>query len=582
MKKKILFPILAFLLSSCSASFEKSPRYNVTLYENEDFVILSDSTLHVEKGGTAIFEVQLLDGVVVDSLNYGYFDSEQSCIVVENVTMHMTIEATLTLENAANVICYDLGGGTLSNNPGQNKVYRKYDGTRKRVNTLSASEFEERENYTFLGWSPIKGDKTNLISPGSRVDLNSSQTLRLFAIWEPWTSKEKFEYRVKEDGLHISNYAGGDEVIAIPDKIDNQKVVAIDSYAFQNLTKTKAIIANPSLYVIEKNAFVNSSFETFVMFDSITKIYDESFFECSNFSNLRVSALEKPRLTNQWTAGWADKIDRILTTSREHEKKQMIFFAGSSMSYGLNSKLVDESFDGDYVITNLGLSYLVNPLLQWDILSAVLDDNDILIHAPEDMTEVENINDFNNLTWRCLEENYDMISYTDIRNHNDVFDSFYEYNNARLELSSLTYNNKTTEYNEYGDLAKERENTDDTDKGYKTLFDADVLRQETLKKYDSLYSHFIEELGVKVYFSYGPANLDGSKMPSEEKRAQYEEKVVANITSAPIISTLEEYLYHGRYFSNTNFHLSTEGAKMRTKTLLSEIRTQMKKEGILD
>lgn len=582
MKKRVFVSFLALLLASCNGTFEKSERYNVTLYENEDFIILSDATQYVEKGGTAIFEVELPDGVVVDSLNYGYFDSKESCIIVENVQRHMSVEASLTQENAGDVICYDLEGGVLLNNPSQSKVYRKYDSSdRKRVNTLSAYEFSRRDNYTLTGWIANDRNDDNIISLGSRIDLNDKQTLRLYADWEPWTSSQKFTFRETDDGLFISKYTGNDEIITIPDKINGKKVIGIDSYAFHDLNSCKKVILNLSMRNVERYAFSNCSFSEFVMYDSVLRIYDDSFVDCAGFSRLRINAAEKPRLTNQWTSGWSDKFDRILTFSRDKTNKQMVFFAGSSMSYGLDSKMVDEGLDKEYKITNLGLSYLINPLLQFDALSRILDDNDILIHAPEDMTDVENINSFNNLTWRCLEENYDMLSYTDISKHIDVFDSFYEYNDARLALSEISYNNRTNEYDEYGDLSKFRENTDDTDKGYKTLFDADVLKTEILQEYDSIYKHFNDDLNIKVYFSYGPANLDGAKMPSQEKRKAYEDKVVANIHSAKIISTLEEYLYHGRYFSNTNFHLSTEGAKMRTTTLLSEIKTQMKKDGLL-
>lgn len=176
-----------------------------------------------------------------------------------------------------------------------------------------------------------------------------------------------------------------------------------------------------------------------------------------------------------------------------------------------------------------------------------------------------------------LESNYDMLKYTDIRSHRAIFDVFKDFNDVRRNAKITDYNAISEDYDVYGDISLKRENTDDTDKGYKTLYDPYTLSERVLLGYSNYYAK-LKNKGVKVYFSYGSANLDGKFMPPMGIRLAYAEKVRTFIVSAPVISNMEDYMYNGRFFWDTNYHLSTEGAAMRTKQLIADIKLQMARD----
>ena len=51
-----------------------------------------------------------------------------------------------------------------------------------------------------------------------------------------------------------------------------------------------------------------------------------------------------------------------------------------------------------------------------------------------------------------------------------------------------------------------------------------------------------------------------------------------NNIHATVISNVADYLMDSKYFFNTDFHLNTEGAKVRTDLLIRDIRAQLAKE----
>lgn len=585
--RKLLIALLSAAACLCLSLFfvgcaqeaaDPLPRYIVMLEQNDAFTIVGEHSCRVDAGGSASFLIRLQEGFEVESVEGGKYDVENGAIVCSDVHRHTTLRVNTVAQDAPYTVRYDLNGGTAAENGQLRYLYRSYDPSiRLRVNTPIATEVAERDGYTLAGWNTSADGSGTHIGLGSRVTLDEEKTVNLYAEWKAWTGAEHFATEPYGEGVAIADYTGTAREIVIPAVIGSLRVVHIAADAFAD-ADADAIVFPLSLKSVADNAFRRCSAQSVCIFDDIESIGEGAFADCGRLETLLINAAEPPRYTSYWTGCWADKYDRILLA--DPDEKQMVFFSGSSMSNGLNSAMVDESFGYEYKVTNLGLSYLIDPTLQFEILLQTMHEGDILIHAPEDLSDVESLCDFNSLTWRVLEFNYDLLRYADIGEHNDVFDTFTEYNEQRQDLPANSYDEGAEEYNEYGDLAVFRPNTDDTDKGYDTFYDGEMLRPEILQELDGHYVELLEK-GIVVYFSYGPANLDGEKMPPIYERYRYAGRIEAYIVSVPIISSMEAYLYDGRYFSNTNFHLSTEGANMRTEQLIADIRQQMIKDGLL-
>ena len=576
----VCFGVSLFFIGCTSDDFVKSDKFTVILQEGKGFEIIGEYVYRVDKGGTAEFEIKLSDGFEINSVGGGEFcyEGDNIKIVCKDIHSHITVIVKTVLRDSPYSVMYDLNGGSSAKNETQKYILESYDPQiRLRVNTLTYESVAPRNGYSLVGWNTDSGGNGEHIGLGSRVTLSADSCVGLYAEWKEWTAEDKFTVTESDAGeCAVVRYVGNDKEIVIPEFINGAKVTAIRNGAFSNIKSADTVVLPSTLRSLDAGAFTNCTFSELYLYDTIEEIGDDSFDNCNAFASLFVNAATPPRYSGAWTSAWADKCDRIILSP--HEEKQMVFFAGSSMAFGLISGMVDESFGGEYKITNLGLSYMVDMKLQQDFLYAVLDDNDILVHAPEDISDVEENPEFERITWRVLESNYDMLKYTDIREHRGIFNVFEDYNNVRKDAKITDYNDKSEDYDTYGDIAFERENTDDTDKGYETWYNANTLSENVLTGYSDYYAK-LQSKGTKVYFSYGPANLDGKFMPPKGLRLAYAEKVSTYIVSVPIISDMENYLYNGKYFWDTNYHLSTEGAEMRTEQLIKDIKLQMTREG---
>jgi uncharacterized repeat protein (TIGR02543 family) len=582
MKKKCLlgalFLALCFSLSGCTSggsSFSRDPdqRYTVLLSQGDGYSIEGAYVYKIEKGGSVSFTVSVEEGMEVESVSYGYFDYANSQIVCEDIRANLTVVLkTVAIKNSYEVL-FDFNGGYAAENETQTYTVKQYDpAIRVRGNTLSAKDVADRDGYTFTGWNTAEDGTGEHIGAGSRITLDSEGRITLYAEWQPWTSANDFDWTVG-DTFTLKKYKGNAETVVIPATVNGKEVTEISANAFVG-GNVKTVVLPNTVQTVCSNAFFGCGLEELYLFDNVVSIEDDSFEYCSSFTTVHMNAIEAPRYTTSWFSCWADKYDRVILNQ---DKKQMVFFSGSSMYRGLDSSLIDEAFDHEYVITNLGVSYLIDATLQLELLYKYLKAGDILVHAPEDLSNVESGNSFHTLTWRCLESNYDLLADMNVSWHESVWSTFTDYNEDRQDVVERDYDQRLSECNEYGDLSTYRANTDDTDKGYDVVYDATILRSSILEDLNTTYQN-LESKGITVYFSYSPANLDGEGMPDEATRALYEAKIQQYITSVPIISSLEDYMYSGRYFTNTNYHLSTEGAEMRTEQLIADIKKQMDAE----
>lgn len=571
--------LTAFVLSGCSqpSTSTATGRYRVMVIADTGFTIQGDFEKQCESGQSVSFDVTLEAGYEITSLSYGYYNYQESKLVCDNVTSQLSVVLEATPIGAGNTIDYDLKGSVSESNPYEKIIHRRYDpDIRKRVNTLREAEVQEKDGYSLVGWNTKEDLTGEEISLGSRVTLDAAKSLTLFADWQAWNPATEFATQLKNGNVILTGYLGSAKKVVVPDRIGGRKVTEIAAGAFKNNSSIKTLILNPSLEAIRPLAFENTALESLSFYDRVQIVSDSSFQNCQALSSLQVNALWAPRYTKEWTNCFADKYDRLLLNKGQ---KQLAFFGGSSICNGLDSGLIDKTFKNKYVVTDLGLSYLINPSLQFQIVSHVLQAGDIFVHAPEDLTEKTTWAEFTDLTWRVLEFNYDLLKGIDVSKQLQTFTSFSGYNADRKDKAATSYNEKSRTYNDYGDLATFRPNTDNTDKGYDILYSATQMKDSVLTDLNTILGG-LKAQGMTVYFSFGPANLDGNKMPTADIRLLYETKIRSSLTSVPIISQLEDYLFRGKYFSNTNYHLTTEGALLRTNQLIKDLQKQMAIDGI--
>lgn len=274
-------------------------------------------------------------------------------------------------------------------------------------------------------------------------------------------------------------------------------------------------------------------------------------------------------------ARFADNLDRLMAAKGQ---PKLAFFAGCSMSYGLVSEMVQEAFP-DRTVVNLGVIGGINARYQLEIIRPFLEEGDVFIHAPEEMSGAQLLNDIS-CDYRMLvtvEGNYDLLALADLSYAGDFWKDYGSYVRMRADEAPGSYTDNSYEYNRYGDILLSRPYEEDdalrqdvTRSGGAYVFRSDVLTERGLDRLCGYYNS-LRDKGVTVLISYAPVNRDGL---SDGQGAEAFEAEFANALAkrgwSPC-SRLTDYLLPGRYFYDSDYHLNEGGALVRTRLLIRDI-----------
>ncbi len=103
----------------------------------------------------------------------------------------------------------------------------------------------------------------------------------------PVTPAEDFEYEEDEEtgGIGIYGYNGNDEIVVLPDTIDDKPVT--EKYAFDLGSTIKGIRISDSVKVVDEGAFgLNDSVEIVVFGAGVTKVGPSAFQDCVKLHTL--------------------------------------------------------------------------------------------------------------------------------------------------------------------------------------------------------------------------------------------------------------------------------------------------------
>ena len=581
----IMLVLAVCFLTACFAPAQATEQVYVTILNND--AILSESFVTVQRHGDVELELTVADGYGFESCSYigdysvsGYTGTIRLLLSDVKYDVRLEIE-TGRLEDA---IYYHLNGGEFCDPRNQGDSYVRFADLSHhlRANTDIATGTIRRQGYTQTGWNTEPDGSGQQIGLGSRVTAGEG-TLHLYAQWEKWTDGEAFSYEpdgitADPDDIVLTGYVGNPTVseLVIPAQIDGYTVSGIKENFAKGLVLDKLILPNTIVYV-ERGAFTDTEIEAIWFFDNLEEIYDKSF--SSGIKTLHINAVLAPRYSTDCDhAQFAENMDRLILNA---DRKKLVFFAGCSMSYGLRSDMVEEAFGGEYTVFNMGVIGGTNAAFQFDCITAYLSEGDILIHAPEEMSEYQLLYNTRSEVriFYCVESNYDLLALADLSGTELIFNNYTEYTRGRLQAEAVyTYQDYNPNYNLYGDYIVPREGSgEDVSFDIVACYLPDCVNVDSVARLNEKYGR-IADKGATVFFSFAPINQNA--VPEEEQAAKSWEQFEANIRNGldpqySVISEVEDYMMPGRYFFDTDYHLTDEGAVLRTQMLIRDIRAAL-------
>jgi hypothetical protein len=332
------------------------------------------------------------------------------------------------------------------------------------------------------------------------------------------------------------------------------------------------------MFTVERDAILECmNFTTLYFPDSIVSVNNNSIRNCPNWQYFNLNAEIPPR----YGPGMLIKMEKVITTQHLN---RVVVLSGSSSLYGLDSEILSAALDDQYFVINHGTNGSCNSAVYMTWYQQYLHEGDILVQAPEHSDPQLGSLDVNWKIYRELEMFYNVFRYLDAREFT-FFAGLQEFQRTRQSMKETQYNIHSNSRTEHGDFIGTGTylelNSPKYHSGGSFGYSTKSITPAFVKALNDCHDA-LHEKGVVVYMSFAPHNYNALTKQSREEtyKEAYTQFFRDNLT-IPVISYLGDYTQEGQYFYDSDWHLNSEGRRIRSEQLGKDLRAQLIKDGIL-
>lgn len=534
--------------------------------------------------------------IVSTELAYSFRIEENPTMVYANFVSPYPAVTTLT---------YHLNGGTSSS--GDTYVQTVDTSYFTAPNTLYDAGGFTREGFVLLEYNTEPDGTGEAYSPGCKANAVDGK-LDLWCIWAPvstdfTTTTDTIRVSRSEtySGVKITGYTGDDETLVIPETINGKQVVSIGTGAIANKNFTTLVLPR-TLRKVEDGAVVGcSSLKTLYMGDGVLSISNDAFdaATCSNWSEFRLSATTAPRYAASYDGGYRVKWDRLMRGVAS-EKKLIVFVSGSSSLHGISTEYLEKLLDEEYFVVEYGTVRTTNNMVYMEAVANFVGEGDIVVYAPENSIYQFGCPELSWKLFRDLESSQNVWRYIDVRNYDNLFGAFAEYQTDRWSKSKGSYSDHPSYFDRNGDFQNAEHKGyclgyGSTNHGYFTVTLNDkvnttttVTQQISLDNPDQwidvgTYASDVRRIlgkvtdaGATVYFGFCPVNenaLTANARTPEQQTAF--DNLIAQTFGFELLGSCSDHLYDWIYMykgsDGSDFHLNDYGRAINTYKVYTEL-----------
>ena len=246
---------------------------------------------------------------------------------------------------------------------------------------------------------------------------------------------------------------------------------------------------------------------------------------------------------------------------------RVIFAGGSSSPYGTDCAAAAAAFDRSAICVG-ATAYLGLPLYL-ELLDQYALPGDIIVLAPEHSLLQGNSTNYA-LVWEAAGHDPDVWKTVPLRYYPGLFSSSMEYYHMKKDALSRPAAAYHADFGPLGDVITPR--TTLLASGYNTQdpisLTPDSVFADNIQRINR-FAAKMEKRDVTVLFAFAPTDLLAVTTTPEENAAFG--AAVADSLNIPVILPLEKALMDGKYFYDSNSHLTTEGAAINTENLIAGV-----------
>lgn len=275
------------------------------------------------------------------------------------------------------------------------------------------------------------------------------------------------------------------------------------------------------------------------------------------------------------------ELSQMYRRLRTVEGKKIVIVGGSNVAFGVDTELLEtllRQCGYDYSVCSFGLYAAVGTGVMLTLSEDWLEEGDIVVLAIEPAEET--LSGYFGATafWKCAESLPELLLALDSGQRAAIAGNFLEYLQQRLEIvRSGVYPQAQGVYgkasfNDRCDMVYDRPGNTMA-LGYDTGNPIDLAGaqlQPELRERIEAYWERAKNRGADVVMSFSPMNRGALVDASEQTVYEYFLRCQQDV-SCPVISDPHDYILDSGWFYDTNFHLNTAGAQIRTAQLAEDL-----------
>jgi hypothetical protein len=279
------------------------------------------------------------------------------------------------------------------------------------------------------------------------------------------------------------------------------------------------------------------------------------------------------------------ELSNMYTRLTEAEGRKLVLIGGSNIAFGIDTVLLESILQEngcDYTVCPLGLYAAIGTTAMLELSEDVLQDGDIVILAIEPTSESMSTYFGATAYWKCAEKAPKLLTPLSSSYKSALLGNFTEYLQQRYatyrsgELPEAEGVYTSAAFDENCNLIYPREGNTMA-LGYDTGMPIDLTSVQIAEDFAREVNHYCDTAvrkGAAVYMSFCPMNSSALINSSEAAINDY--FTLCNETfHCPIISAPDHYIFQSGWFYDSNVHLNSAGAKLRTYRLAEDILAQL-------
>lgn len=278
-----------------------------------------------------------------------------------------------------------------------------------------------------------------------------------------------------------------------------------------------------------------------------------------------------PQYRYAYTASLCDKMDRLMSM----EGSKIVLIGDSNLAFGINSEMLEEEFG--MPVVNMGLHGSMGNAFHEEMAKANLCEGDIIVVAHTSYADQDKITD-PVTAWLAVENHPQLWRLIRPKDIPDMYFAFPTYAKKALTLWASKEGNiqdhgtaySRLAFNEFGDVSFERQTQKYTftEKSVHVP-NVNAVCTDRLNR----LNRYVTDRGASLVIAAYPIAC-GAFTPPEQEYVQFQQNLQAAV-DCPVISDYRDYFLEYAYFYDTEYHLTQEGADLRTEQLIRDLKRWM-------